>query len=115
MGRYVCVECRSDNVHDVEFRTDYSHARLISAMNDGTKEISNDDLPYRLSGYYCGDCHAFRSVIEEDETVEVHLYEDTEIEGVLEKILAPENGAREKDYVEVRVLYKHVSNRRWLP
>lgn len=58
----VCVDCGSADVHSIEFRTDYTFARNISAVNEGFEDIINDDLPLRLEGYYCHSCESFCSI-----------------------------------------------------
>ena len=60
-----CIECNGINVHSLEFRMDYSRTRVISSVNQCVKEISNDDLPYRLEGHYCKDCDILVSVFTE--------------------------------------------------
>lgn len=60
----VCVDCESNNVHYIEFRTDCTNANSIGSINDGVGEITNNDLPYYLYGYYCHDCKTFCSIKE---------------------------------------------------
>ena len=73
----ICVDCKSRNVHGIEFRTDYTNARNIYPINDDVEEISNDDLPYRLEGYYCEDCQSLCSVKEIEEMKGDSYYEPT--------------------------------------
>lgn len=67
MGK-VCIDCGSNQVYEIEFRTDYAHSRNLSAVNSGIKNLDQDDLPYYLEGYYCHDCEGFCSVKESTES-----------------------------------------------
>ena len=59
----LCVDCGSENVHRIEFRTDGGAcARTLDAINEGTEEIENNDLPKYLDGHYCHSCKCFCSV-----------------------------------------------------
>jgi hypothetical protein len=58
----VCADCNSSDVYSVEFRTDNAMPRLINTMNPGQKELPEDEVPYRLSGYYCADCQSLVSI-----------------------------------------------------
>lgn len=59
--KIICVDCSSEDVHYIEFRTDYTTARFMYPMNDN-EEIDNEDLPLHLNGYYCHQCKSFSSI-----------------------------------------------------
>lgn len=61
---YCCVECGSQNVHKIEFRTDYSYTRNLEPVNSFTEPIENSDLPHYLYGHYCEICQSFVSIKE---------------------------------------------------
>lgn len=63
-----CVDCKGENVHSIEFRTDYAKPRAVSSVNQWVDEIKDDAIPYQLNGYYCHDCQTFCSV-ERNEAV----------------------------------------------
>ena len=55
----VCAKCGGANLYNMEFRTDYAVPRLYSPINEGTPDIEQEDVPYRMGGAYCMDCGAF--------------------------------------------------------
>lgn len=61
-----CLNCGSYDVHDIEFRTDNAYAHTITPANCSiTEEIGNDDLPIRISGYYCQSCQNLVGISED--------------------------------------------------
>lgn len=60
---YICNNCKSKEVYEIEFRTDYSNARSINPLNDNIKILSNEDLPYELSMYFCNKCKDTCSIV----------------------------------------------------
>lgn len=59
---YYCLECGSEDVYSLEFRTDYARPRTLNPMNNSSPEIDADDLPHRLGGHYCNGCGELVSV-----------------------------------------------------
>lgn len=55
----VCNRCGSSRLYELEFRTDYALPRLDHPVNAGTPELSQDALPYRISGTFCMGCREF--------------------------------------------------------
>lgn len=55
----ICRSCGGTRLYTFEFRTDYAVPRIYSPVNKGTPEITQDDVPYRVGGTYCMDCHSF--------------------------------------------------------
>ena len=48
----VCADCGSYNVHSIQLRSDYGS---FSAVNQN-KELTNENKPYYVTGYYCEEC-----------------------------------------------------------
>lgn len=62
MSKKICVDCGGENAYRIEFRTDGgAYARTLDALNEGTEEIENEDLPKYLGGHYCHNCQSFCS------------------------------------------------------
>ena len=53
---YRCKKCNGINVYELELRTDYNNFSIINPLNNNIKEITNDDLPYRMYMHFCSDC-----------------------------------------------------------
>ena len=54
-----CKTCGGTRLYRLEFRTDNAPPRLYDPVNEGTPEISQDDVPCRVGGTYCMDCDGF--------------------------------------------------------
>jgi len=54
-----CRRCGGTRLYDLEFRTDYAKARKHDAVNPGSPELTDDDVPYYVSGTFCMDCQSF--------------------------------------------------------
>ncbi len=58
-GYKVCRRCGGHRLYHLEFRTDHAAPRLYDPVNAESPQISQDDVPYRVSGTYCLDCDSF--------------------------------------------------------
>ena len=72
----VCAICGGHRLYLLEFRSDYAPPRLYEPVNQGTPEISQSDVPYRISGTYCMDCHNFCETRHRIGTLEPILSDD---------------------------------------
>ena len=55
----VCRCCGGHRLYHLEFRTDHAAPQLYDPVNAESPQISQDDVPYRVSGTYCLDCDSF--------------------------------------------------------
>lgn len=55
----VCRKCGGHRIYYMDFRTDYAIPKSYSPLNNGVKELEQEDLPYHVEGEYCMDCDNF--------------------------------------------------------
>lgn len=58
----VCTSCGSQEVYEIEFRTDYSSPRNLYPVNPNIKDLDEDDIPYYLGGHYCHRCQSLCNI-----------------------------------------------------
>ncbi len=66
-----CQKCNSSKIYSVEFRTDYAKPRSFYPENMDSSAIEDEEIPYRMKGYYCMDCDSFCSI-----------YDDTQVDSL---------------------------------